>query len=113
MDIAGAVGHPLDRYRESRCFHGLVDNFYSLKTKKIPAERLASGDCLGCYKGVSVDQGWGEMRIGNGYKVVQSASEVTLVLDSASVALVQGLTPVALGQDSTIILYKLYLSRPD
>ena len=52
MDIAGAVGHPLDRYRESRCFHGLVDNFYSLKTKKIPAERLASGDCLGCYKGI-------------------------------------------------------------
>ena len=52
MDIAGAVGHPLDRYRESRCFHGLVDNFYSLKTKKIPAERLASGDCLVCYKGI-------------------------------------------------------------
>ena len=53
------------------------------------------------------------MGIGNSYKVIQSALEVTLVLDSASVALVQGLIPVALRQDSTIILYKLYLSRPD
>ena len=38
---------------------------------------------------------------GNGYKGAQSASEVTLALGSASVALGQGLEPVALGQDST------------
>ena len=38
---------------------------------------------------------------GNSHKGAQSASETTLVLGSASVALVQGLTPVALGQDST------------
>ena len=37
---------------------------------------------------------------GNGYKGAQSASEVTRFLGS-SVALVQGLAPVALGQDST------------
>ena len=36
----------------------------------------------------------------SGYKEAQSASEVTLVLGSASVALVQGLTVVALGQNS-------------
>ena len=52
MDTASAVGHPLDRYRVSRCFHGLVANFYSLKTKKVPAERLALADCLGCYEGI-------------------------------------------------------------
>ena len=38
---------------------------------------------------------------GNSHKGAQSASEMTLVLGSASVALVQGLTPMALGQDST------------
>ena len=37
---------------------------------------------------------------GNSYKWAQSASGVTLVLDSASVTLVQGLIPVALEQDS-------------
>ena len=43
--------------------------------------------------------GWGAFF--SGYKEAQSASEVTLVLGSASVALVQGLTVVALGQNST------------
>ena len=38
---------------------------------------------------------------GNGYKGAQSDLEVTFVLGSTSVALVQGLTPVALGRDST------------
>ena len=38
---------------------------------------------------------------GNSYKGAQSASDVTLVLASVSVALVRGLTAVALGQDST------------
>ena len=37
----------------------------------------------------------------NGCKGAQSASEVNLVLGSTSVALVQGLVPVALGQDLT------------
>ena len=35
---------------------------------------------------------------GNGYKGAQSVSEVTLVLGSASKALVQGLAPVAWGR---------------
>ena len=34
---------------------------------------------------------------GNGYKEAQSVSEVTLVLGSMSVALVQSLAPVILG----------------
>ena len=38
---------------------------------------------------------------GNGYKGAQSDLEVTLVLGSTSVALVQGLAPVALGRGST------------
>ena len=38
---------------------------------------------------------------GNSHKGAQSALEMTLVLGSASVALVQSLTPVALEQDST------------
>ena len=41
---------------------------------------------------------------GNGYKGAQLALEVSLVLGSASVALVHGLARVALGQDSTIII---------
>ena len=36
--------------------------------------------------------------LGNGYKATQSSSEVTLVLGSASVALAQGLVPVAWGR---------------
>ena len=40
--------------------------------------------------------------LGNGYnRAHQGALEVTLFLGSTSVALVQGLAPVALGQDST------------
>lgn len=39
----------------------------------------------------------------SGYKGAPSASEVTSVLGSASVALVPGLAPAALGQASTVI----------
>ena len=39
----------------------------------------------------------------SGYKRAPSASEVTLVLGSASVALARGLAPEALGQASTVI----------
>ena len=39
---------------------------------------------------------------GNSYSGARAASEVTFVLGSASVALVQGLTPLALEQDSTL-----------
>ena len=39
--------------------------------------------------------------LGRGYKGAQSASEVSWIMGSASVASVQGLAPVALGQDST------------
>ena len=42
---------------------------------------------------------WGAS--GPNYKGAQSASEVTLVLGSASVALVQSLPPCDLGEDST------------
>ena len=38
---------------------------------------------------------------GNHHRGTQSASVETLALGPTSVALVQGLTPVALGQDST------------
>ena len=38
-----------DRPRRVDSFHGLIANFYSLKTKKISAGRLALGDCLGRY----------------------------------------------------------------
>ena len=51
---------------------------------------------LGVGKLVSEYQG----AFGNGYKRTQSASEMSLILGSSSVALVQSLAPVALGQDS-------------
>ena len=51
---------------------------------------------MGVRKLVSDDQ-WA---FGNGYRGAQSALEVTLVLVSAFVALVQVLAPVALEQDS-------------
>ena len=35
---------------ESTIFLGLVTNFYNLKTKKIPAGRLAVGDWLRCHR---------------------------------------------------------------
>ena len=70
-------------------FCGLIANFHSPKTKKIPAGRLALGDCLGCCwvltevgifvslgvkKLVSDDQS--DCR-GTSYKGAQSASEVS------------------------------------
>ena len=49
---------------------------------------------------------------GNSYKRVQSVSEVILVLGSASVALMPGLAPVALGPDSIFfsdfVLFLIY-----
>ena len=36
--------------RRADAFHGLVVNFYSLKTQKIPAGRVALGDWLGYYR---------------------------------------------------------------
>ena len=48
---ASAAGRPPDRPGRASSFHGLVSmNFYSLKTKKIPAGRLGLGDRLGCYR---------------------------------------------------------------
>ena len=38
-----------DRPERVDSFRGLIANFYSLKTKKIPAGRLALGDWLGRY----------------------------------------------------------------
>ena len=47
---ASAAGQPPDRPGRVDSFHGLVANFYSLKTKKIPAGRLGLGDRLGRYR---------------------------------------------------------------
>ena len=65
--------------------HGLVANFYSLKTKKIPAGRVALGVFLGHF--------WGWLgrimgTFGSDSNGAQSVSEMTLVLNSVSVALV-------------------------
>ena len=72
-----------------------------------------SDDWLGCYYRVSTKVAFlpnlesGSLlvmirEISNSYNGAQSASEVTFVLGSASVALVQDLTPVALEQNSTL-----------
>ena len=42
----GRPGRPGRAYS----FHGLIVNFYSLKTKKIPAGRLVLGDWLGRHR---------------------------------------------------------------
>ena len=47
VGTASAVDQPPDRPGRVDSFRGLVVNFYSLKTKKIPAGRLALGDWLG------------------------------------------------------------------
>ena len=97
---------------------GLVGNFYSLKTKKIPAKRVALSDCLGCYR---VTTGWaflpnlgsGSLLVmiwgafGNNYKGTHSVLEMTLFLHSAAVVLVQGLAAVTLVWHSTFILLPL------
>ena len=46
MGTVSAAGHPPDRPEKVNAFHGLVDNFYSLK---IIAGMLALGDGLGHY----------------------------------------------------------------
>ena len=91
-------------------------NFYSFKTEKIPAGKLVLGDWLGRYR-VTTRVGffffcltWGQKAcwwwsgglLAMVTKGLQSSSEVTWVLGYASMALVQGLAPVALGQDSTV-----------
>ena len=48
-----------------------------------------------------------------GTKAVRSALKVTLVLGSASVASIQGLTPVALGQDSAVTFAAKGVLLPD
>ena len=88
-----------------------VASFYSLKTKKISARRLPLAEWLGRYRvssgvdmpawfGVGKHAGDDQGTFSSGYRQAQLASEVTLVVGSASVTLLQGLTPVALGQDS-------------
>ena len=46
---ANTVGWLSDRPGRADPLCGLVVNFYSLKTKKIPAGRMALGDWSGCY----------------------------------------------------------------
>ena len=43
VDPASTVSQPPDRLGRLNSFPGLVVNFYNLKTKKIPAGRLALG----------------------------------------------------------------------
>ena len=47
MGTASAVGQPPDRPGRVDHLCELIVNFYSLKTKEIPASRLALGDWLG------------------------------------------------------------------
>ena len=50
MGLANTVGEPPDRLGEVDHFHGLIANFYSVKTKKIPAGSLVLSDWLGRYR---------------------------------------------------------------
>ena len=47
VGTVSAVGQPPDRPRRVDSFSGLVANFNSLGTKKIPAGKLVLGDWLG------------------------------------------------------------------
>ena len=87
-------------------------NLYSLKAKKVPAGRLALGDWLGdCWVAtgmgtfVNLESGSLLLMIGgsfsNFYRSSQSLPDITLVLGSTSVTLMEDLAPVALGQNST------------
>ena len=48
VGTVSSVGRPPDRPGKVDSFHGLIANFYSLKTKKIPAGPLVLGDWLRC-----------------------------------------------------------------
>ena len=50
MGTESSVGQPPDSPGKVDSFHGLIANFYNLKTKKIPAGQLVLGDWLGCNK---------------------------------------------------------------
>ena len=52
VGTVSAGGRPPDRAENADSFCGLIANFYSLKTKNIPAGRLALGDWLGHYRAV-------------------------------------------------------------
>ena len=87
--------------RQSRCLCGLVVNFYSLKTVKIPAGRVASADWLVCYRVGNFYLIWGQraswFRSGGSWKRLlgtQSIPEMTL--GQGSMACGQGFTPVTL-----------------
>ena len=47
---ASTAGRPPAGQGRADPFCGLVANIYNLKTKKIPARRVALGDQLGCYR---------------------------------------------------------------
>ena len=47
VEATNIAGLPLDKSGKVDIFCGLVANFYSLKTKKIPARRVALNDWLG------------------------------------------------------------------
>ena len=105
------MGQPPDRPERADAFHGLVANFYSHNTKNSPAGRLVFGEWLEHYRvpgwAFLPDLGSGSLLVvikgafDSDYSGAHAASIVTLILGSASVALGQDLTPVALGQDST------------
>ena len=54
VGTVSTVGLPPYRPGTVDSFHGFIANFYSLKTKKIPARRLMLGDWLGLYRVFSV-----------------------------------------------------------
>ena len=50
VGAASTAGQPPERPRGADSFRGLEANFYSLKTKKLPAGRVVLGDWLGGYR---------------------------------------------------------------
>ena len=60
-EYSGLVSFRIDSFRK-------VSDFYSLKTKKIPAGRVALGDLLGCYKvDILPNMESGDGGLGQGY----------------------------------------------
>ena len=65
MSIAG---QPPDRPGRVDSYCELIANFYSLKTKKISAGRLALDDWLGCYRvDILPNMEFGNGGLGQGY----------------------------------------------
>ena len=101
---ANSVGQSPDRPGKVESFHGLLANFYSLQVEQYVIGLVATGWLLGWAFLPKLRSGSPLVMIRgalcNSYKGIQLASEVTSVLGSTSMVLVQGHGPVALGQNS-------------